>query len=185
MLFYVKKYIWLDVAMTIFLAGIGYSGIRYYHLPITLLFTWVAIVQGVASFLVISGWTLLVQKGYALIKGEQYAKALTESLAVHYSGGSIVQAIAGGITAACGEELFFRGFIQGKWGITASTLVFGLAHFGGKDIRVVSCWSFAHGLLFGLSYRLTGNLLVPMMAHGLFDLGGVIYFQRMMKKETR
>ncbi len=183
MLFYVKKYIWLELVVTVLLAGIGYGGICYFHLPITLSFTWCAIAQGVASFLVISGWTFLVQKGYSLIKGEQYAQALTESLAVHYAGGSILQAIAGGITAACGEELFFRGFIQGRWGIGASTLMFGLAHFGKKDIRVVSYWSFAHGLLFGLSYRLTGNLLVPMMAHGLFDLGGVIYFQRMMKED--
>jgi uncharacterized protein len=185
MLFYVKKYIWLDVAVTVLLAGIGYAGIRYFDLPINLSFTWVALAQGVAGFLVISGWTFLVQKGYALVKGEQYAKSLTGSLAVHYSGGSILQAIAGGITAACGEELFFRGFIQGEWGIVASTLIFGLAHFGEKDIRIVSYWSFAHGLLFGLSYRLTGNLLVPMLAHGLFDLGGVVYFQRMMQKEAR
>lgn len=167
------------------LAGAGYGGIRYFDLPVKLSFTWLAIAQGIAGFLVISGWTFLVQKGYALVKGEPYAQDLTRSLAVHYSGGSILQAIAGGLTAACGEELFFRGFIQGKWRIVASTLMFGLAHVGKKDIRIVSYWSFAHGLLFGLSYRLTGNLLVPMLAHGLFDLGGVIYFQRMMRKETR
>ncbi len=185
MLFYVKKYIWCDLAVTALLAGLGYSGIRYFQLAIVFSLTWITIAQGVVSFLIISGWTFLVQKGYALTKGEQYAKTLTESLAIHYSRGSTLKAIGGGITAAGGEELFFRGFIQGKWGIVASTVMFGLAHFGKKDIRVVSYWSFVHGLLFGLSYRLTGDLVVPMVAHGLFDLGGVLYFQRMMKNETR
>ena len=124
-----------------------------------------------------------MQRSYAIIKGDEYAKNLTESLAKHYSGGSIVQALAGGITAALGEELFFRGFIQGEWGIIAGSIVFGLAHLGKKDIRIVSYWSFIHGLLFGLAYYVTGNLFVPMMAHGLFDLGGVVYFQRMMRKK--
>jgi membrane protease YdiL (CAAX protease family) len=62
------------------------------------------------------------------------------------------------------------------------SVTFGLAHFGKKDIRVVSYWSFIHGLLFGLSYQLTQNLAVPVIAHGLFDLGGVTYFQRLMRQ---
>jgi membrane protease YdiL (CAAX protease family) len=33
-----------------------------------------------------------------------------------------------------------------------------------------------------LSYHFTHNLAVPVLAHGLFDLGGVAYFQRLMLK---
>ena len=35
-----------------------------------------------------------------------------------------------------------------------------------------------------LSYHCTRNLAVPVVAHGLFDLGGVVYFQRLMLNKT-
>src|SRR5439155_12013183 len=69
-------------------------------------------------------------------------------------------------------------------GVSWGSVTFGLAHFGKKDIRVVSSWSFIHGFLFGLSYHFTRNLAVPVVAHGLFDLGGVVYFQRLMLNKT-
>lgn len=181
MLFYIKKYIWLELAVTLLLGSAGYIGIRSFDLPFDISFNLLTVVYGFAAFVAITGWTFLVQKGYAFLRGKEFAKQLTISLAKEYAEASPLQAIFGGITAAFGEELFFRGFIQGKWGIAAGTILFGLAHFGKKDIRVVSYWSFAHGLLFGLSYSLAGNLLVPMIAHGLFDLGGVVYFRIFMK----
>ncbi|HEX9454212.1 MAG TPA: CPBP family intramembrane glutamic endopeptidase [Candidatus Binatia bacterium] len=175
MLFYVKKSLWLDLTVTLFLGGVGWLGIQYFSLPSVLLITPTAIFQGLASFLLITAWTFLVQRGYALIKGNDYAKALTEALAKEYHDASLLKALAAGVTAAFGEELFFRGFIQQKWGLIAACATFGIAHYGKKDIRIISHWSFIHGLLFGLSFKVTGNLLVPFLAHGLFDLGGVIY----------
>ena len=125
-------------------------------------------------------WTLAVQTGYAIAKGSAYSRKLTESLAKHYAGASPLQIMIGGLGAAAGEELFFRGFIHGQWGIWAGTLAFGLAHFGGKDIRTVSWWAFPQGFWFGAAYAWTGNLAVPMLAHGLFDIGGMIYFRLLM-----
>jgi len=54
---------------------------------------------------------------------------------------------------------------------------------GKRDIRAIRYSSYVHGLLFGGSYQLTGNLVVPVIAHGLFDLGGVIYFQQRLRKK--
>ena len=184
MLFYVKKYLWLDLTVTLLLGGIGYWGIRYFSLPFNLALNWFSVLQGFGSFLLIAAWTFLVQKGYAIAKGNDYAEILTESLAKEYFGTSFAHAVAGGLTAALGEELFFRGFVQGKWGLVVGSVTFGLAHFGKKDIRVVSSWSFVHGFLFGLSYHFIRNLAVPVVAHGLFDLGGVVYFQRLMLNKT-
>lgn len=184
MLFYVKKNLWLDLTVTLLLGGLGCFGIQYFSLPFDLLFTPIVAWQGFLSFLVIMAWTFLVQQGYALAKGRVYAKNLTEALAKEYAGSSTLNAIAAGLTAALGEELFFRGFIQQKWGLLVGSVLFGFAHYGKKDIRVVSHWSYIHGLLFGLSFRFTGNLLVPMLAHGLFDLGGVIYFRRISQEKT-
>jgi len=183
-LFYAKKYFWLDLTVTLILGGLGYAGIRYFSLPWNLLITSTAIWQGVVSFLSIMAWTFLIQRGYAIVKGDLYARHLTEALAKEYEGASLIKAIAAGITAALGEEVFFRGLIQQQWGLITASVLFGFAHYGKKDIRVVSHWSYVHGLLFGLSFKLTGNLLVPLLAHGLFDLGGVIYFRQVMRNKT-
>src|SRR5438094_4347640 len=112
MLFYVKKYLWLDLTVTLLLGGIGYWGIRYFSLPFNVALNWFSVLQGFVSFLLIAGWTFLVQKGYAIAKGNDYAETLTESLAKEYFGTSFAHAVAGGLTAALGEELFFRGFVQ-------------------------------------------------------------------------
>ncbi len=88
--------------------------------------------------------------------------------------------IFGGIIAACGEELFFRGFVQQRFGIIAASLLFMLAHFGGKEIRIVSLWSIFQALYLGLFFAWSRNLMVPMIAHGLFDIGGMIYFREFM-----
>jgi membrane protease YdiL (CAAX protease family) len=183
MLFYVKKYIWLNLGVTVLLGGAGLFGISYFHVPVTISLTSYSIVFGLVSAAVVTVWTFTVQNGYALIRGRGYAEELTKSLAKEYSGISLLQALLGGITAAFGEELFFRGFIQGQWGIVASTILFGLAHVGKKEIRVVSYWAFAHGLLFGLAYKFSGDLAVPMIGHGLFDIGGILYFRFLTRRE--
>jgi membrane protease YdiL (CAAX protease family) len=183
MLFYVKKYIWLNLATTLLLGGVGLAGISWLHLPVTLSVDPYTVAFGLCAAAVVTGWTFAVRGGYALLRGSAYARALTKSLADEYAGSSILQVLLGGITAAFGEEIFFRGFIQGAWGIVASTALFGIAHIGSKEIRVISYWSFAHGLLFGLAYKFSGNLAVTMIAHGLFDVGGILYFRILTRGE--
>jgi membrane protease YdiL (CAAX protease family) len=172
MLFYIKKWIWLEILVTA------------YHLSITFQLDVISVIQAVIAVAIITSWTFVVQKGYGLIKGKAFEIELTQSLAGHYAAGNVLQAFFGAITAACGEELFFRGFIQTKWGVIAGAIAFGLAHFGKKDIRTVSYWAFGHGLLFGLTYYFTGNLAVPMMTHGMFDFGGLLYFRSFMRRQT-
>jgi membrane protease YdiL (CAAX protease family) len=59
------------------------------------------------------------------------------------------------------------------------------AHLGKKDIRVVSYWSFFQGLYLGLFYLFSRSLLVPMIAHGMFDIGGMIYFRDFMARYAK
>jgi membrane protease YdiL (CAAX protease family) len=59
------------------------------------------------------------------------------------------------------------------------------AHFGKREIRVVSLRSVFQGLYLGLFYTWTGSLLVPMIAHGVFDVGGMIYFRSFMRNTQR
>jgi membrane protease YdiL (CAAX protease family) len=180
MLFYIKRFLSLEVVVTLLLGSVGYWGIRHYNLPCPIKVTPQAVALGVAGSIWLGVWTLLVQGGYALLKGKAYARDLTASLARVYAQSGPAQIAFGGITAACGEELFFRGFLQQSLGLIPASLFFMLAHFGKKDIRVVSLWSIFQGLYLGLFFAWSKNLIVPMVAHGLFDLGGMIYFRKFM-----
>jgi membrane protease YdiL (CAAX protease family) len=181
-LFYIKRFLSLEMAVTLFLGGLGYWEIRHSYLPLKLDFSPQQIGLGIAGSLWLAVWTLLVQYGYSVFKGRAYAQDLTASLARVYVGAGVAQIIFGGITAACGEELFFRGFLQQRFGIITASLLFMLAHFGGKEIRVVSLWSIFQALYLGLFFAWSKNLLVPMIAHGLFDIGGMIYFRQFMAR---
>jgi membrane protease YdiL (CAAX protease family) len=172
MLFYIKRYLSLEIVVTLLLGGFGYWAIRRHGFPLNLRPTPQVIALGLAGSLWLALWTLFVQYGYAVAKGKAYSERLTASLAI--------QILFGGLTAACGEEIFFRGFVQQAFGLVVASLLFMLAHFGKKEIRIVSLWSIFQGLYLGLFFAWSKNLLVPMIAHGLFDIGGMIYFRGFM-----
>jgi len=181
-LFYIKRYLSLEIVVTLVLGGLGYWGIRRNALPFDLRPTPQRIAFGIAGSLFLAMWTLLVQNGYALFKGKVYARGLTAALAREYAHAGPAQIFLGGLTAAFGEEIFFRGFLQQTLGLVPASLLFMLAHFGKKEIRIISLWSVFQALYLGLFFIWSKNLLVPMIAHGLFDLGGMIYFRNFMAR---
>lgn len=64
------------------------------------------------------------------------------------------------------EEVFFRGALQPVVGLFPATLIFGLAHFAPR--RGLLPWTgFAlmAGLLLGVLFETTGNLVAPILAH--------------------
>ena len=185
MLFYAKRYLALEITVTVLLGGFGLWGIRSESLPIDLRPTLRSVVLGVAGFFWLALWTRLVQYGYQLAKGSSYARQLTASLAKEFAEATPWQMLLGGLTAACGEEIFFRGFVQARCGLLLASLVFMAAHIGKKDIRVIGYWSFFQGFYLGLFYMFTAKLLVPMIAHGLFDIGGMIYFRDFMTRSEK
>jgi len=76
--------------------------------------------------------------------------------------------------AGIGEELLFRGVVQaGVEGLigpvaalVVASLLFGLAHAVSPAYFVITC---VMGLYLGWLYQATGNLLVPIMVHFLYD----------------
>ncbi|WP_197452345.1 CPBP family intramembrane glutamic endopeptidase [Rosistilla carotiformis] len=95
-------------------------------------------------------------------------------------GLNLLELAALSIAAGVGEELLFRGWLQtlitgpiSDWnlgslvvGVLVASAFFGLAHAVTKLYVVVV---FAMGILFGTMLVATGNLLVPITAHALFD----------------
>ena len=75
-------------------------------------------------------------------------------------------ALASGI----GEELFFRGALQPRVGLVLASLLFGLVHLlPSWPLALWSLFAAVAGLLFGLLFDLTGNLLAPVIAHVLVN----------------
>lgn len=81
-----------------------------------------------------------------------------------------------------GEELLFRGIVQGTIrrvlgpvpGVVLASAVFAAIHFvaltGGVGGRLVSiAILFLPALVFGAAYERTGNIVVPALIHGLYN----------------
>ena len=91
--------------------------------------------------------------------------------------GIMLVALAAGI----GEELLFRGVIQaglenllGPWGgLIIASLLFGLVHAMTRTYFILTT---VIGLYLGLLYQWTGNLLVPILVHFLYDWVALQYY---------
>jgi membrane protease YdiL (CAAX protease family) len=66
------------------------------------------------------------------------------------------------------EEAFFRGWLQKRVGVIASTTLFALAHSGlGQPFLVIGVALIS--LIIGFTFYRTKNLIPGIIAHGIFD----------------
>ncbi len=89
------------------------------------------------------------------------------------------------LAAGVGEELIFRGLLQGalaldemigKWpALAIASVLFGLVHPISRPYVVLAA---GIGLYLGGLWMVTGNLVVPIIAHGLYDFLVLIYVLR-------
>ncbi len=80
-----------------------------------------------------------------------------------------------GLLPGLSEELLFRGVMLPALGfnitgVIISSICFGVLHLSGSEQWPYVVWATAVGLLFGFSALLTGNLLVPLVAHVFTNL---------------
>ncbi|MBW3670359.1 MAG: CPBP family intramembrane metalloprotease [Acidobacteria bacterium] len=72
------------------------------------------------------------------------------------------------LSAMTVEELFFRGWLQKRVGLVASTVVFALSHAGyGQPFMLVGITIIS--LVIGLTFYYSRRLLPCIIAHGVFD----------------
>lgn len=75
-------------------------------------------------------------------------------------------ALALAFISAFAEELFFRGAVQGSWGVVIATVLFGLLHTGpGRPFLLWTLFALVAGAVFGLLTLYRGNLLAAVVAH--------------------
>ena len=85
--------------------------------------------------------------------------------------------------AGWGEEMLFRGVLQeafsrwfGPWiGVAVASLLFGFAH---PITLLYTLWASLIGLYLGWLSMATGNLLVVIVAHALYDLVAISFLVR-------
>ncbi|MEM7050218.1 MAG: CPBP family intramembrane glutamic endopeptidase [Acidobacteriota bacterium] len=89
------------------------------------------------------------------------------------------EAVALAVVSGIGEELFFRGALQGSVGWFWATLVFALVHTGpGSALRLWGIFAALAGGLFGALLIWRGNLLAPVVAHFLVNAVNLLRIAR-------
>ncbi len=95
------------------------------------------------------------------------------------------------LLAGWGEELLFRGLLQqaiaerlgpsaGPWiGLAIASVVFGAVHWLTNAYAVLAGLI---GVYLGGLWMATGNLLVPMVAHALYDFLALLYLVRLGRR---
>jgi membrane protease YdiL (CAAX protease family) len=72
------------------------------------------------------------------------------------------------LSAMTVEEAFFRGWLQKRVGLVASTILFAVAHSGlGQPLLLIGV--FVISLIIGFTFYRTKNLIPCIIAHGVFD----------------
>ncbi len=101
-----------------------------------------------------------------------------------FSSWSLLDIALVSILAGLAEESLFRGVIQ-AWltsqlgqplGLFFASAIFGLCHAVNRPYAVVAG---GIGLYLGVIFTATGNLLVPIVTHALYDFVALLYFLRL------
>ena len=122
-----------------------------------------------------------IDRTLRLIFRQRYARAFHTFAMDVISRMGPADAVAGGLMAGAGEEPFFRGLLVPLCGpplvaVPLVAVLFGLAHYLRREYVGFLIWGMGEGLVFGTLYAATGSVLVPAVAHGIFDAVGFSYF---------
>ena len=85
--------------------------------------------------------------------------------------------LAAAALAGAAEELLFRGLLQPRIGLLATSALFGYLHGPSRSLVSLAVWAGAVGAALGLVFRATGNLVVPALAHALYDALALFYIR--------
>ncbi|HZY86625.1 MAG TPA: CPBP family intramembrane glutamic endopeptidase [Gemmataceae bacterium] len=96
---------------------------------------------------------------------------------------TVVDLLGIAVLAGLGEEMLFRGVLQGSFsqranpwvGLALASVVFGLMHFITPTYAVLATLM---GAYLGLVWQWTGNLLAVVLMHALYDFLVLLYLLR-------
>lgn len=80
------------------------------------------------------------------------------------------EAVALAVLSAIAEEFFFRGAVQGAWGLVPAALLFTVLHVGpGRELRLWTVFAAVAGLLLGILVVWRETLMAAIIAHALVN----------------
>ena len=116
------------------------------------------------------GFAITALSGVAYRVWTAYRKSVDYYLEVVLRPLALPDLIWLGLLPGLSEELLFRGVMLPALGldhvaVIVSSLCFGILHFSGSQQWPYVIWATIVGMIFAYSALLTGNLLVPIVAH--------------------
>lgn len=109
---------------------------------------------------------------------ELFEKVLSPSFRILKVTDFIVLSFVAGFS----EEVLFRGLLSNKIGLIFSSLAFGLMHFPGRKYWIYTVWATLSGALFCWILQATGSLFIPITAHTVNNILGMILLKRLKPK---
>jgi membrane protease YdiL (CAAX protease family) len=183
-IFRIKQRWWMAILATVSLLAISWlfgGGIAFTgRLPSV----GVAVLAGALAGLGCLALNFLVHCTLQFVLGADYLARFQQFAIDVIRDMRIVEAVTGGLMACLGEEPFFRGvlvplFDRPYVGVVVAAIAFGFAHYFRRQHPGFLIWGIGEGLVFGLLFVHSGSILVPALAHGMFDTVGFLYFERL------
>lgn len=141
-----------------------------------------AVFQGVLATvpMLLMLWWGLFRPGGAVGQVTQQGAELARKVFPHTSSGGLALVA---LLAGLGEEALFRGFLQtlvsgfaGEVaGILLAAIAFGMVHAMSRAYAMIAT---VIGIYLGAVYAWTDNLMVPIVAHALYDFVALLWLQR-------
>ncbi|WP_088010705.1 CPBP family intramembrane glutamic endopeptidase [Gottfriedia acidiceleris] len=89
------------------------------------------------------------------------------------------------IIIALSEELFFRGFIQAKFGLIIASIVFALVHFRYVKKPILLTIVLIESFFLGYLYLKTNNIVIVFIAHFILDYVLGMYMKLSLESEDK
>lgn len=132
---------------------------------------------GVLAFLAVIGAVVGAVGGEAMLPAEP------PPVIVWIAGQSVILRLAVSVSAGCVEEIFFRGFLQPRIGVAASTALFALAHAGyAQPLLLVGVTLLS--LVFALLTRWRRNVVAAVVAHTVFDAVQLLFLIPLVLRQS-
>jgi uncharacterized protein len=112
-------------------------------------------------------------------------KEIKEAFILLLGPASVLVAVYLALLSAFAEEILFRGAIQPYVGVVVTSALFGVLHMGpsGK-FTAWSLWALIAGLLLGWSFKETGSLWPPVLAHFTVNCVSLLSLRREWRRRA-
>lgn len=163
--------------------ALGVSALLGHRLLDTVLWSWTGAIAGILGTVPLVLVFVGVRRSSArsLVR---LAESVRHMVRAFFKQLSLPEAALLSLAAGVGEELLFRGLLQEglgavtgmPWlGFTVATFAFGAVHWHSATYFLYTA---ALGVVLGILYWVTGDLLAPIICHALYDTVALYLSQR-------